>query len=77
MSDVEVYQKAKGVGNVILVSMDADFAELISRLGSPPKLINIRVGNCSNRELWNRIQKPASDAVKILTTSDIEIVEID
>jgi predicted nuclease of predicted toxin-antitoxin system len=53
MSDLEVFERAKHHGHVILISKDADFGELISRLGSPPKLISIKIGNCDNRSLWN------------------------
>ncbi|MBZ0099984.1 MAG: DUF5615 family PIN-like protein, partial [Taibaiella sp.] len=42
LPDKDIYLSAKGHGKVILVSKDTDFPELISRLGSPPKLINIR-----------------------------------
>jgi predicted nuclease of predicted toxin-antitoxin system len=59
------------------VSKDADFPELISRLGPPPKLINIKIGNMGNRQLWERIQVGVVEGVKILTTSDVTIVEID
>ncbi len=47
-SDLTVYKKAKKNGDVIIVSKDSDFSEIINRLGSPPKLINIKIGNCSN-----------------------------
>lgn len=49
LSNLEIYQRAKEIGNVILISKDTDFPELISRLGSPPKLINLKTGNCDNR----------------------------
>jgi len=45
LTDLAIYDKAKAVGKVILISKDADFPELISRLGSPPKLIVIKKGN--------------------------------
>ena len=77
LSDFDVYSKAKAVGNIIIISKDADFPELISRLGSPPKLISIKIGNSGNRLHWNHIQKPVEKAISILTTSEIDIVEID
>jgi predicted nuclease of predicted toxin-antitoxin system len=46
LTDIEIYNRAKTSGNIIIVSKDTDFAELISRLGSPPKLINLKIGNC-------------------------------
>ena len=77
LSDKEVYKKAKLQGQVILISKDADFPELINRLGAPPKLINIRIGNMGSRQLWERIQAGIVEGVKILMTSDVAIVEID
>lgn len=77
LTDKEIYEKAKYHGKVILVSKDADFPELINRLGAPPKLINIRIGNMGSRQLWERIQAGITEAVKILMTSDVAIVEID
>jgi predicted nuclease of predicted toxin-antitoxin system len=77
LSDSEVYLKARAAGNVIIISKDSDFSELISRLGSPPKLISIKIGNSTNRILWNQIQEPILKAIPILTTSEIDIVEVD
>src|ERR1700761_2507717 len=77
LKDLEIYDKAKAAGNIILVSKDADFPELISRLGSPPKLIVIRKGNCDNREMWDFIKPNIIQAVRILTTSDTSIIELE
>jgi predicted nuclease of predicted toxin-antitoxin system len=60
-----------------LISKDADFPELISRSGAPPKLINIRIGNMGSRQLWERIQSGVVEGAKISITSDVAIVEID
>jgi predicted nuclease of predicted toxin-antitoxin system len=77
LSDIVIYNMAKAAGNIILVSKDADFDELINRLGSPPKLIVIKKGNCDNQEMWNFIKPNIVKAIRILTTSDVDIVELD
>jgi predicted nuclease of predicted toxin-antitoxin system len=77
LTDGEIYNKAKERGNVILVSKDTDFPELISRLGSPPKLINLKIGNCSNKILWELIKPHIANCVSILISSDVDIVEVD
>ena len=77
MDDKEIYLKAKDQGNVILVSKDTDFSDLISRLGSPPKLINIKIGNCDNRTLWGQLKPNINEAIHFLTSSEIDIVELD
>jgi predicted nuclease of predicted toxin-antitoxin system len=77
LSDVEIYNRAREHGNIIIVSKDADFAELISRLGSPPKLINLKIGNCDNRTMWEFIKPHIVEAVNLLTSSDADIVEFE
>jgi predicted nuclease of predicted toxin-antitoxin system len=77
LTDSAIYQMARAKGNVILVSKDADFPELISRLGSPPKLIVVRNGNCDNREMWNFIKPNISQSIRLLISSDVDIVELE
>lgn len=77
LSDAAIYQMAKTAGNIILVSKDADFPELINRLGSPPKLVVVKKGNCSNKELWQFMQPSIRKAIKLLVTTDVQIVELD
>jgi len=75
--DLEIYRLARLKGNVILVSKDSDFPELISRLGSPPKLISIKKGNSDNQTLWNFLKPSIKEAIHILKTSNVDIVEIE
>ncbi|HWB92705.1 MAG TPA: DUF5615 family PIN-like protein [Puia sp.] len=77
LADLDIYQRARAQGNVILLSKDADFPELISRLGSPPKLISLRIGNCDNRILWDFLRKHIQKALELLTTTDTDIVELE
>lgn len=76
LDDFTIYQRAKSHGNVVLISKDADFPELISRLGSPPKLINLKIGNCSNQLLWDRIKPKIEQALQLLASEEIDIVEL-
>jgi len=77
LDDLVIYQKAKDHGKVILLSKDSDFSELISRLGAPPKLINLKIGNCDNRTLWELIKPSIMEAVRLLADTDIDIVELE
>lgn len=77
LTDSTIYHMARAKGNVILVSKDADFPELISRLGSPPKLIVIKKGNCDNRALWDFIKPNISQSIRLLISSDVDIVELE
>lgn len=76
LDDLAIYHRAKDYGNVILISKDADFPELISRLGAPPKLINLKIGNCNNQLLWDRIKPKIEEALQILSSEEIDIVEL-
>ena len=53
LTDLEIYEKARKYGNVILVSKDSDLPEIISVNGSPPKLIYLKAGNCNNSILFS------------------------
>jgi predicted nuclease of predicted toxin-antitoxin system len=77
LTDLDIYQRAKLQGNVILLSKDADFPELISRLGAPPKLINLKIGNCDNRTLWDLLKPSIKNSIELLMASDIDIIEIE
>jgi predicted nuclease of predicted toxin-antitoxin system len=77
LTDTAIYEKAKAAGNVIIISKDADFHELISRLGSPPKLINLKKGSSDNRLLWEFLKPNINHAINILASSDVDIVELD
>lgn len=74
--DLDIYKLANAAGNVILISKDSDFSELISRLGSPPKLINIKFGNCSNSHFWDKIKPKIKEVINLLIEADVNIVEI-
>jgi predicted nuclease of predicted toxin-antitoxin system len=43
LNDLEIYERARKNGNIILISKDTDFPELITKLGSPPKLIYLNI----------------------------------
>ena len=77
LEDKVIYLMAKERGNVILLSKDADFPELINRLGAPPKLINLQIGNCDNKKLWEFLKPNIRQAIELLISSDINIVELD
>ena len=49
-SDIEVWEYA-GANGFVVVSKDWDFQQLSFVRGAPPKVIWIRRGNCSVREL--------------------------
>ncbi len=56
-SDVWEYAKAQGF---ILASKDSDFYDKSALYGHPPKVIWIRRGNCSNRQIQLLLRNKAA-----------------
>lgn len=76
LEDIEIYRKAKAAGNVIILSKDSDLPKLIRRLGAPPKVISIKIGNADNRVLYEFIKQNIENAVRILTQFDKDFIEL-
>ena len=66
----EIFDAAR-TSNVILLSKDADFVELVSRLRAPPKLMWRTCGNFSNEALHGLLTQRLSAALQVLQTDDI------
>ena len=62
--DATVWQYARSHGFTI-VTKDADFHERATILGYPPKIVWIRRGNCSSREI-ERILRDHAEALREL-----------
>ncbi len=77
LDDYAIYEKAKAIGNVIIISKDSDLKKIITLKGSPPKLINIKTGNCDNKVLYNLLKNTMPQAVRVLKDfSAKKIIEI-
>lgn len=70
--DEVVWQRAIDLG-CVLVTKDEDFHRLSVLKGAPPKVVWIRVGNCTTedvadllRERWSRIEEFVNDPVVAL-----------
>ena len=57
--------------SAIVISKDVDFVELVSRLGSPPKLIWLTCGNVSNEALRTLLTARLAQALSVLDMDDI------
>lgn len=68
VNDLDVWKYA-GQNDYILVSKDADFHETTLLKGHPPKLIWIRRGNCSVRDIELILRKHIGD-IQTLADSD-------
>jgi predicted nuclease of predicted toxin-antitoxin system len=72
--DEDIFTKAK-LANVVLISKDSDFVELVQRFGSPPKLIWVTVGNVTNANLRQLFTATFKDVLTLLE-GEADIVEL-
>ena len=72
--DDVIYQRAKDE-QVVFMTKDEDFVNLLERYGSPPMVIWLTCGNTSNREL-KRILEIHFEKVCQLINSGEDLVEI-
>ena len=72
--DLEIFEAAK-VQEVILMTKDEDFVDLVNRLGSPPKIIWLTCGNTSNARLREILSVTLLEALKLLQAGEV-LVEI-
>ena len=72
--DIEIFMLAKD-SNVILVSKDADFQQLLQKLGPPPKLIWLTCGNTSNEKLRTILSFSLPQAIELLNKGE-NLIEI-
>lgn len=58
-SDLIIWDYAKGNGFVI-VTKDKDFLERSALLGHPPKIMHLRLGNCSTQDIVDLLVSQSS-----------------
>lgn len=72
--DEEIYRAARRT-EVIVMTKDSDFLNLLDRLGPPPKVIWVTCGNTSNRRMRKILKQTLRSAVEMLQGEE-EITEI-
>lgn len=72
--DEHIFEAARSAGAVV-VTKDSDFISLVERMGSPPQLIWLRCGNCSNPELERILKATLPTALELLEKGE-PIIEI-
>ena len=72
--DEEIYRAARKA-EVIVMTKDSDFLNLLDRLGPPPKVIWVTCGNTSNQRMRQILNQTLHSAVDMLEGEE-EIVEI-
>jgi predicted nuclease of predicted toxin-antitoxin system len=72
--DLEIFAAARAE-NVVIMSKDSDFIDLVCRLGSPPQILWLTCGNVTNRNLRQLLMATLPDALEQLRLGEM-IVEI-
>ena len=72
--DEEIFQTAWDA-DVIVMSKDSDFLNLLDRYGPPPKVIWVTCGNTSNERIRTILERTLPSAVQMLEAGET-IVEI-
>ena len=74
-SDREIWDHAKARGYAI-ISKDSDFHQMSFLFGFPPKVIWIRRGNCSTREIESMLRQHADDIKRFSDDSDASFLAL-
>jgi Uncharacterized protein conserved in bacteria len=75
MNDRAVWDFARE-GNYVIVTKDDDFLDLLSILDYPPKVILLKMGNCSNQLIVEALVRSKDDIASALASPDAGLVEI-
>ena len=60
--DSEIFEAAR-TSNVVIMTKDSDFIDLVCRLGIPPQIIWLTCGNVTNRNLRQLLMATFPDAL--------------
>jgi predicted nuclease of predicted toxin-antitoxin system len=72
--DPEIFEAAKAQ-DVIFITKDCDFVDLVERLEAPPQIIWLTCGNTSNARLREILSLTLLDALELLKSGE-KLVEI-
>ena len=68
-SDREIFHEAKRQ-NAVIMTKDSHFIDLVLRLGSPPQIVLLTMGNTSNSELKAILSQSFSKVLALLDTGE-------
>jgi predicted nuclease of predicted toxin-antitoxin system len=73
--DPDLFEAARAAAVDAVVTKDRDFIDLVERVGPPPKVIWITVGNTSNENLKRILAATLPDALALLEQGEM-LVEV-
>ncbi|HEX8034629.1 MAG TPA: DUF5615 family PIN-like protein [Ktedonobacterales bacterium] len=74
-SDYAVWDYAR-VGNYIIVTKDSDFNDVSILRGFPPKVIWLRMGNCTTSEIELALRHGHAQVVAFATDPEASVLEL-
>jgi predicted nuclease of predicted toxin-antitoxin system len=74
-SDVEVLELA-AAEDLVIVTKDKDFADLVTSRGSGPRILWVMLGNVSTDEVAVAILHGADSIVHLLDDPNVQIVQV-
>lgn len=74
-SDLVVWQHARQEG-YCLVTKDADFNELLAGKGFPPKVLWIRLGNCTTNAIATLLQQQQQTILEFSQDDEVGLLEL-
>ena len=74
-TDAEIFARARAE-DVVVVTKDHDFVQLLERHGPPPRVVWITAGNLRNRELRAVLQRHWPRVAELLAAGVEPLVEI-
>ena len=77
IDDTSVFKSAAQKNNIIIITTkDVDFINLQNDIGAPPKILYLNVGNISNKQLKQIIDKNFNEVIRLFTQTSNVLVEI-
>jgi predicted nuclease of predicted toxin-antitoxin system len=73
-TDAEIFQAARRA-NVVVMTKDSDFLQLLDQHGPPPQVLWVRLGNTSNARMREVLEQTFLSAVDLLGRGE-SLVEI-
>ena len=73
--DFRVWEKAR-FNDFCLVMKDSDFNELLAKNGFPPKIIWIRIGNCTTKKIIELLQTHHEEILQFNQDNRAGLLEI-
>ena len=73
--DPPIFRAVREAADVVVLTKDEDFAQLVDRLGPPPRVVWLRCGNVKNAELRRIVGEVWPEAARLVAAGE-PLVEV-